>query len=117
MPEQFRDWFQPGLQLNEELGERLAKWAAGSSPAQATAGEPDTKSNGWLPIFDKLLALGGPDAAERILGKCGLDSANGITNSIGNKLIASGKKIKDGGSTFDDEFPPVVGPPDAGADG
>ena len=30
LPEQFRGWFKPGLQLNEELGERLAGFQPGN---------------------------------------------------------------------------------------
>lgn len=29
-PEQFRNWFTPGVQLSEDIGQRLAEWAAGS---------------------------------------------------------------------------------------
>lgn len=37
-PAQFRDWFTPGFQLTEELGEKLAQWAAGGvSPEEALA--------------------------------------------------------------------------------
>jgi hypothetical protein len=38
MPIQFKDWFKPGLQLNSDIGEKLARWAMGSD---ATA-KPDT---------------------------------------------------------------------------
>lgn len=41
MPIQFRDWFKPGLQLNEETGERLARWSVGeSAPAGSPAAYP-----------------------------------------------------------------------------
>jgi hypothetical protein len=30
-PSQFRDWFKPGFQLNEEVGERLARWSIGDA--------------------------------------------------------------------------------------
>lgn len=37
-PAQFRDWFKPGFQLTEELGEKLATWAAGGvAPEDALA--------------------------------------------------------------------------------
>jgi len=39
-PQQFRDWFQPGFQLNEDIGERLAKWAAGGTVPATTAASP-----------------------------------------------------------------------------
>lgn len=36
-PEQFRGWFNPGMQLNADLGEKMARWAAGDeAPAQRT---------------------------------------------------------------------------------
>lgn len=36
MPEQFKDWFKPGEQISESMGERLARWAAGTSSPQQT---------------------------------------------------------------------------------
>jgi hypothetical protein len=36
-PEQFRGWFKDGMQLDEALGQRLAEWAAGGTPANPTA--------------------------------------------------------------------------------
>jgi hypothetical protein len=33
-PEQFRGWFTPGVQLDEELGRRLAEWARGGKRTQ-----------------------------------------------------------------------------------
>ena len=44
MPQMFRDWFQPGLQLNEDLGEKLARWSrehVGVGSAAAAPGGPD----------------------------------------------------------------------------
>jgi hypothetical protein len=34
-PAMFRDWFKPGMQLDEALGQRLAEWAAGDSAKPA----------------------------------------------------------------------------------
>ena len=31
MPGSFREWFKPGLQLTEDLGERLARWSVGET--------------------------------------------------------------------------------------
>lgn len=39
-PEQFRSWFKPGLQLSEEVGEKLARWAAGDGGGQAPSPPP-----------------------------------------------------------------------------
>ena len=39
-PAQFRDWFKPGLQLSEDVGERLARWAAGDGGVPATPSPP-----------------------------------------------------------------------------
>ena len=36
-PLQFRDWFQPGVRLSAEIGERFALWARGDSGAGNTA--------------------------------------------------------------------------------
>lgn len=35
LPCQFRDWFKPGFQLTEEVGEKLAKWSVGEGTAPA----------------------------------------------------------------------------------
>lgn len=35
-PGQFREWFKPGFQLTEEIGERLASWALGSAAPAAS---------------------------------------------------------------------------------
>jgi len=90
MPCIFRDWFKPGLQLNEELGERLAKWASGDSAPRQIANK----------LVARLVELAtGIDAAEaeaRILSR-NLDDAG---------LIAAGKAIK-AGAKFDEEFPPL----------
>jgi hypothetical protein len=60
MPIQFRDWFKPGLQLNEDLGERLASWSIGQDtgvpkdeprPA-ARAGRATAKPSGPSPCGD-----------------------------------------------------------------
>lgn len=39
MPEMFRGWFKPGLQLNRALGEKLARWSLGSKVPEATTVE------------------------------------------------------------------------------
>jgi hypothetical protein len=58
-PEQFRDWFKPGFQLDEELGAKLARWAAGSTVA-ASPNPPDTSA--LLAEIKSLLAnLAGQD--------------------------------------------------------
>lgn len=46
-PAQFRDLFKPGEQLSEDVGQKLAEWAAGSAaPAQAPASPPKSKYPG-----------------------------------------------------------------------
>lgn len=39
-PEQFRDWFKDGVQLSEDIGERMARWAQGGKPADVPKAEP-----------------------------------------------------------------------------
>lgn len=57
-PEQFRGWFAPGMQLNEDLGEKLARWAAGGDGATArprvVAGteSPETKRDAVLAAIE-----------------------------------------------------------------
>jgi hypothetical protein len=46
MPEQFRGWFTEGVQLSEEIGERLGRWAKGDAietPQDAPQGETQSK--------------------------------------------------------------------------
>jgi hypothetical protein len=42
-PRQFRDICAPGVQLSEDVGEKMARWAAGSTPATFRAGSAE-----WL---------------------------------------------------------------------
>ena len=97
MPGIFRDWFKPGLQLSEELGERLARWAMGDSPP------PPSQKPAASKLVSRLVSLAvGIDAAEaeaRILARH-LDDAG---------LTAAGMAIK-GGASFDEEFPKVAIP-------
>jgi len=39
-PEQFRGWFEQGMQLNEDIGEKIAKWASGKSIAKKQEPSP-----------------------------------------------------------------------------
>lgn len=57
-PEQFRDWFKPGVQLSEDIGERLARWAAGDASRKPLPGEaellaattPDELAAAWAKV-------------------------------------------------------------------
>lgn len=40
-PGHFREWFKPGFQLTEEIGEKLARWAMGGGTAAAPIPEGD----------------------------------------------------------------------------
>jgi len=40
-PEQFRDWFKDGIQLDEEAGRRMAEWASGPVAAEPPPPPPD----------------------------------------------------------------------------
>lgn len=42
-PQQFRDWFQEGFQLNRDIGERLARWAMGD-PVKPADDKPPRES-------------------------------------------------------------------------
>jgi hypothetical protein len=37
LPEMFRGWFKPGLQLDEDLGEKLARWSVDRAPSATEA--------------------------------------------------------------------------------
>jgi hypothetical protein len=87
-PQQFRDWFKPGFQLTEEVGERLALWAAGRQPAESPSIE-DTK-----PLLESIRATlkahgiaGSKDAAEP------LTLAFGATWARVEKMPASELKV------------------------
>jgi hypothetical protein len=54
IPEQFRGWQQQGMQLNEEVGERLARWARGVTGPTFRAG-PDTGKSLTAATPDQLL--------------------------------------------------------------
>jgi len=92
LPVQFETIFADRKPLSEDIGEAMAKWAAGDS-----ASTPSPK-----PIANKLVARllsmaeGAPNAMERILAR-NLDDTG---------LTAAGMAIK-GGAKFDEEFPPL----------
>lgn len=50
-PEQFRGWFKPGDQLSEDLGERMARWAAGDVAPTASARHDSTPPPANGPVF------------------------------------------------------------------
>lgn len=107
LPEQFRAMFEASRPLDEATGEGLAKWAAGDATGFTPAPQP-TNGNGWGSVLAKVAAMGGDGAAERILAKFGRSSVAEMSNADGNAMIAAGKKIKAGESTFDTEFPPAT---------
>ena len=47
MPAQFRGWFTDGVQLSEEIGERLAHWAKGDSPTAPQDAPQDAQPTKW----------------------------------------------------------------------
>lgn len=55
-PVQFKDWFKDGLQLSEDVGERMARWAQGVAPdvtaATITAYESCTDHAAFLALED-----------------------------------------------------------------
>lgn len=112
LPEQFRQLFKETRPLDEDTGEALAKWAAGDSAATPTGPAP----TGWGAIVAKVAAMGGEGAEERILAKFNHTNVLDLTNAEGNRIMASGKRIKAGETDFDKEFPPLPPPPDAGQD-
>lgn len=60
-PQQFRDWFKPGFQLDEATGEKLARWAMGQTtgPVNVTGDlKPPAEANGVNErLFDRGKAL------------------------------------------------------------
>lgn len=55
LPIQFREMFKPGVQLSEEIGQRLAEWAAGSDASSAVGSLVNSYSVcATMPDFDDL---------------------------------------------------------------
>lgn len=108
MPEQFRDWFKPGLQLNEDLGERLARWSAGSAaPPQEPKAE---KKRDPVAGLNALLSLGQwPDAEARVLAAYHKNHRSELTEADVDRLTIDYKGIKVslkvGENFFDKRFP------------
>lgn len=42
-PEQFRGWFQDGMQLNEDIGEKIARWASGKKSNTALSAKKESE--------------------------------------------------------------------------
>ena len=69
-PGQFRDWFAPGFQLTEEIGERMARWALGpaipkppaaaGAPIAGDAGEDSGEREALLDAIRRLLVARHP---------------------------------------------------------
>lgn len=65
MPSQFRDWFKPGMQLTEEIGERFGRWMVG--PAAEAKPKPENRADDFQKFVDEG-APGDPDSPlEQIL--------------------------------------------------
>src|SRR5512141_85239 len=115
MPKQFRDWFKPGLQLNEELGERLARWSVeGSSTGNGSQPEV-TKKRDPVAGLTALLALGQwPDAESRVLAAYHKSHRSELAESDIDQLTHDYRIIKVDRGAFDKIFPPL---PEGGAQG
>lgn len=71
-PQQFRDWFQDGFQLNRAIGERLARWAMGEAavtpapaPIVAQAGGQGGKQALLAELAEALTSAYGQDREKR----------------------------------------------------
>ena len=96
LPEQFRELFKQRRPLDEETGEALAKWAAGSSMT-SPADE----------VLAKLAQLN--VTANRALGLVGRAFVAELTPDDLAILTAKGKAIVNKKSTVDEAFPPTAG--------
>lgn len=99
MPSAFREWFKPDLQLNEELGERLAKWSIeGSAPQASEAPKAETpaphpapkpaaktiaeRTKAAIDALEKLGTIQGEkDSRERVLDALGIRDENDAIKS------------------------------------
>lgn len=92
MPEDFRNWFKPGLQLNEELGERLANWSYDG-----------VKLSPGADIIARLAKIGvTQDRALSLVNRATVDELTAEDIGI---LTGKGKAIKDKTLTIDAAFP------------
>lgn len=97
LPAQFRPLFEKPRSLDEDMGEAMARWAAGT---------PDTVTPEQIDeLLAKLAALGA--TTDTILAHLGYASQNEIKASDMPKLTEKGKKIRDKKLTVEAAFPPA----------
>lgn len=85
LPEQFRGWFKPGLQLNEELGERLARWSVGeAAPVNHEA---------TIRAEVKRLKWGGSEAVAFLRANFSKDTIAELTGEEQAKAVAELRKV------------------------
>ena len=46
-PSQFAGWFKPGIQLNEDIGEKFARWAKGEDVGGSTVADAASSKSKW----------------------------------------------------------------------
>lgn len=56
-PEHFRGWFIDGMQLNEDVGQKIATWASGKKPS-STVKQPETKPEAPPPTQQTYIQTG-----------------------------------------------------------
>jgi hypothetical protein len=107
-PDFIRDMLKPGLQLNEELGERLAKWQQGGTGMDPAARAHAAKRAEWMKTWEGK----GVDEA-RVLAALGVNFVEQIVDQHLKTFREWALAIKDGKRTIDDVFPRL---PDAAAE-
>jgi energy-coupling factor transporter ATP-binding protein EcfA2 len=100
LPMQFREVFARAEPLSEEIGERLARWAAGDGSAAASLVAR------WDQAVAAYAALGVGEA--RLLAALGADEASRVDANDLASLRDSLKAIKAGRATADGLFPPLA---------
>lgn len=120
LPEMFRELFAKQQPLSEEIGETMARWAAGETAPGATPAPTTTAPKKRDPAAGmvQLMALGDwPNAEARILTSLGRLHRSELTEEDGQVLAQYWKQLKQTPSLFDSLFPEVeTSQPEAGID-
>lgn len=101
LPKQFANILETGKPLSEDMGESMAKWAAGGAVDSAKPRDP---SAGLATI----ISMGAwPDAEARILAKLGCNHRSEMTANDAMTLADAWKRLKQDLGAFDSLFPPT----------
>lgn len=99
MPGYFVDMVSQGRQIDEKMGEDMARWAAGEAQQATQAPQPQSAPpKPWQPLLDALDAAGIKDRGQWISTQVGrsVKSANGLTQDEIQRLTAFAIELRAG---------------------